>query len=213
MKVISVIATGLILLFSVPSFAQEWIEYKNSVDSFAVTLPREPAIKDTKLTTEYGHVLPGHLYTIDDGKNHYSVSVIDFRNLRQMETDRIAKCRASGGDGDTCMDTYLHDVRGAVINATWSIMQRGGKIKHFAYSRMDLVEGHELYVLNTDGTQTFSGVYMHEDHLFILEGTVPGNGPPPVQFYQSLEFLDKDGKAIRYATPYANGLPKPARAR
>ena len=82
MKVISVSATGLILFFSVPSFAQEWIEYKNSVDSFAVTLPREPAIKDTKFTTEYGHVLPGHLYTIDDGKNHYSVSVIDFTNLR-----------------------------------------------------------------------------------------------------------------------------------
>jgi hypothetical protein len=214
MNVISLVAAALILLSSVPSFAQtEWIEYKNMTDFFGVSLPGQPTIKDTKFTTEYGHFLPGHLYTVEDGKNRYSVTVIDYTNLRNMETERVKQCRASGGDGDTCMDTYLHDMRGAVINASWSLMQGASKIKHFAYSRMELVEGHEVYIINADGSQTFSGIYMHEDHLFILQGTVPATSPPPVQFYQSLEFLDKDGKSIRYATPYANGLPKPARAR
>ena len=199
--------------FSAPSFAQEWIEYKNQIDAFGVAVPGQPNVKNTTETTEYGHVLPGRVYMREAGPNRYTVTVIDYTNLRQMETERIIKCRASGGDGDTCMDTYLHDVRGAVINATWNLIKRGGKIKHLAYSRMDLVEGQELYLINADGSQTFAGVYMHENHLFILEGTVPGNSPPPVQFYQSLEFLDKDGKEIRYVTPYANGLTTPARTR
>jgi len=54
---------------------------------------------------------------------------------------------------------------------------------------------------------------MHENRLYILEGTVPAKSPPPALFYQSMGFLDKDGKRRRYQSPYSNGFPAPPRAR
>jgi len=54
---------------------------------------------------------------------------------------------------------------------------------------------------------------MHENRLYILEGTVPAGAPAPALFQTSLGFLDKDGKGIRYETPYSNGFPPPRRVR
>ena len=139
--------------------------------------------------------------------------MVDYTNLETKEKERVKSCKAAGNDGDTCMDTWLTDMRGAIIYATWNFIKKGGKITHFAYSRQDLVEGHELYLATADGSRTFAAMYMHENKLYILDGTVPANAPPPSLFYQSMGFLDKDGKRIRYATPYSNGFPTPARAR
>jgi hypothetical protein len=50
---------------------------------------------------------------------------------------------------------------------------------------------------------------MHEDKLYIAEGTVPDGYPEPGLFYQSLGFLDEKGNGIRYADFYHNGFPKP----
>jgi hypothetical protein len=161
-----------------------------------------------------------------NGPERYVVTVVDYRNLQKMENDRIKACEAANADskvgsrkrvpGDVCMDIYMHDMRGAVIFATWNLtkaaMDKGAKITRMAYSRMDLVEGQEVYTTNADQTQSIFGAYMHEDRLFILEGTVAANSPPPALFYNSIGFLDANGQRIRYATPYSNGLPKPARA-
>jgi len=54
---------------------------------------------------------------------------------------------------------------------------------------------------------------MHENRLYILEGTVPANAPPPGLFQQSLQFLDKDGNRIRYQSIYSNGFPAPPATR
>jgi hypothetical protein len=213
MRVISLIATVLVLFISVPSFAQEWIEYESKTDFFAVNLPDQPGVKNITFMTEYGHVLPGRVYTSESGTNRYSVTVIDYTNLQKMEAERVRQCHASGGEGDVCMDNYMHDMRGAGLHAVWNLMQKGGKVTHLAYSRMDLVEGIELYLTNTDGSRTFAGIHMHENRLYILEGTVPAKAPPPLLFYQSMGFLDKEGKRVRYRAPYANGLTTPERAR
>ncbi|HYR89345.1 MAG TPA: hypothetical protein VE422_35040 [Terriglobia bacterium] len=213
MGVISLVATTLVLLISVPSFAQEWIEYENRADFFAVSLPGQPNVKDITFTTEYRHVLPGRVYTYENGPNRYSITVVDYTNLQKMETERVRQCRASGGEGDVCMDNYMHDMRGAELYGAWSLLQKGGKPTHLAYSRMDLVEGIELYLTNADGSRTFAGVHMHDNRLYILEGTVPAKSPPPLLFYQSMGFLDKEGKRVRYQTPYINGITTPSRAR
>jgi hypothetical protein len=213
MRLISLIATALSLFISAPSFAQEWIEYTNQADSFGVSFPGQPKVKDITYTSEYLIDLPGRVYSYESGPSHYSVTVVDYTNLEKLETERVKSCKAAGNDGDTCMDTWLTDMRGAVIYATWNFMKKGGKVTHFAYSRQDLVEGHELYLTNTDGSRTFAAAYMHENRLYILDGTVPANSPPPSLFYQSMGFLDKDGKRIRYRTPYSNGFPTPSRAR
>jgi hypothetical protein len=52
---------------------------------------------------------------------------------------------------------------------------------------------------------------MHENRLYILDATVPANVPPPALFQQNLGFLDRDGRRVRYDTPYWNGYPPPRR--
>ena len=92
-------------------------------------------------------------------------------------------------------------------------MKDAAKVTHFVYTQADRVEGHELHLANADGSFTFAAVYMHENRLYILDATVPKGSPPPLLFQQSMRFLDKDGKGIRYDTPYANGFPPPRRVR
>jgi hypothetical protein len=227
MRLISLMASVLILFTSIPSPAADWFDYQNRTDSFAVSFPAQPTVKEITYTSEYKHVLPARVYTAMNGPDRYVVTVVDYRGMQKMENDRIKACEAANADqgkvesrkrvpGDVCMDIYMHDMRGAVIFATWNLtkaaMDRNAKITRMAYSRMDLVEGQEVYITNPDQTQTIFGAYMHEDRLYIMEGTVAPNSPPPVLFYNSIGFLDANGQRIRYATPYSNGLPKPARA-
>jgi hypothetical protein len=50
---------------------------------------------------------------------------------------------------------------------------------------------------------------MHENRLYIMEGTVPDGDPEPGLFQQSLGFVDKDGNGIRYRDYYDNDYPPP----
>ena len=94
-------------------------------------------------------------------------------------------------------------------------MQREGvKVTYFGWNNIDLVEGHMLYMTNNaDQSRTSAGIYMHENKLYILEGTVPAGCPEPGFFQQSVRWLDENGNGIRYQTLYHNGFPKPATGR
>ena len=81
----------------------------------------------------------------------------------------------------------------------------------YAYSQTERIEGRRMQLLNSDGSQTFVMIHMHENRLYILEGTVPAGSPPPALFQQSLSFVDKDGFRVRYDTPYSNAYPPPRR--
>ena len=45
---------------------------------------------------------------------------------------------------------------------------------------------------------------MHENKLYILDGTVPKGYPEPGLLQQSLGFVDKEGRGIRYQAIYSN---------
>lgn len=214
MRLIPLIAAALsLIVFASPSFAQEWIEYESRADSFSVNVPGEPRVRDISYRTEYAQALPARVYSREEGKDRYSVTVVDYTNLEKMEAGRVRKCKTAGGDGDTCNDHSSTDLRGAIIYATWNLFQKGAKLTFFSYSNVDRVEGHELQFTSADGSRTFASIHMHENRLYIMEGTVPAGSPPPALFQQSLGFLDKDGKRVRYATPYSNGFPPPPRDR
>ena len=91
-------------------------------------------------------------------------------------------------------------------------MQRDVKVTHYMWNFVDLVEGHQLQLTNNaDRARTFVSIYMHENRLYILEGTVAAGAPPPGLFQQSLGFVDKDGFRVRYDSPYSNAYPPPPR--
>ena len=206
-------AVALILFISAPSFAQEWIEYANRGDFFSVNLPSQPKVKEITYGTEYAITLPGHVYTAEDGPSRYSVTVIDYTDTAIKHADHAKSCRANGGEGDQCRDRTAIDLQAALDYAAWNLMQKAAKVTHFVYTEADQVAGHEVHLANADGTRTFAMVYMHENRLYILEGTVPADDPPPLLFQQSMRFLDKDGAGIRYDSTYFNGFPAPRRAR
>ena len=52
---------------------------------------------------------------------------------------------------------------------------------------------------------------MHEDKLYVAEGTVPRGYPEPALFQQSLGWLDENGNGLRYESPYSNAFPAPPR--
>jgi len=209
---IPLLAIGLSLFLSLPAWAQ-WTEYENRTDFFSISLPGEPKVREITYRTEYSQVLPGHVYSVENGPNRYSVTVVDYTGLEKLEAERVTACRAGGGDGDLCNNHYNADVRGALIHATWSFLQRDGKVTHYVYTNADRVEGHELHLANSDKTRTYVSIYMHENRLYIVDGTVSASSPPPLVFQQSMGFLDKEGKRIRYDTTYSNGFAPPRRVR
>ncbi len=81
---------------------------------------------------------------------------------------------------------------------------------HFSFSLVDRVAGYSLQLTNPDRSRTYVSINMHEDRLYILEGTVPGNSAPPMLFKTSLGFLDEEGESVSYQSVYRNGFPASA---
>ena len=212
MHLIRLIA-ALSLLVPAPLFAQGWADYVNREDFFAVNFPGQPKVQNITYETEYHAALPGHVYTAADGSSRYSVTVVDYTDIEKIHAERLKNCKAELGDGDSCNNPARGDMRGAVVQATWHLFQKAAKVTHFTYTTADLVEGHQIQLTNVDGSRTFAAVYMHENRLYILEGTVPARAPAPGLFQQSLQFLDKEGNRIRYQSPYSNGFPPPPHIR
>src|SRR5712692_3965751 len=211
MSRLSLIAAALSLFVSVPSFAQEWVEYASPTDYFSINFPIDPKIENITYTTEFGINLPGRVYTSQEGSNHYSVTAIDYTDAAKMHAERSKKCLAAGAYPDICSDHGRLDLRGAIDFATWTYLKKDAKVTFFAYYNSDLVEGRQLQLTNADGSRTFLAIHMHENRLYIIDGTVPKGAPQPALFQQSMGFIDKEGKRIRYQTIYSNAYPPPKR--
>jgi len=213
MRRIPLIAAALSLFISGPAFAQEWVEYASQADFFTVNFPSEPKVQEITYTTEYRITLPARVYSSADGPNRYSVTVVDYTGAAKIHAEQNAKCKATDAYPDVCGDRSRGDLRGAIVWATSQFLKRDAKVTFYAYYNLDLVEGHQLQLTNNDGSRTFAAIHMHENRLYILEGTVPKGAPQPALFQQSLGFIDKDGKRIRYSTIYSNAYPAPPRSR
>jgi hypothetical protein len=213
----------VIMALAAPAAAQEWTEYQNNGDGFKVNFPGEPKVMETTWKSEFEYTLPARIYSVDKGREHYAVTVVDYSGI---EEQGIARRKACPAGAEPCIGSDLsgpgywkHDVRGALIFATAKLLQRDVKLTHYLWNHQDLVEGHELQLVNnTDQSLTFAYIAMHEMKLYIAEGTVPKGYPVPALFQGSMGWVDKDGNSIRYQTIYANQfyglkeLPPPARA-
>jgi len=207
----------LVLSFSGALRAQEWIEFASRADRFSCNFPSQPRITETTYRSQMGANLPARIYSAEEGKSRYSVTVVDYNQARPILTEKAKSCPAGaepclGGPGDE--GHWKADVRGAIIYATWHFMQRDARITSLVFGFVDLVEGHQLQLTNNaDKSRTFAGIYMHQNKLYIIEGTVPAGYPEPGLFQQSLGFLDENGVGLRYQSYYSNGFPEPPRVK
>jgi hypothetical protein len=211
MRLISIVALVFSLLVGASAFAQGWSEYKNQNDFFTVSFPGEPKVQEITYETEFALKLPARVYSVDNGPNRYSLTVVDYSDAPARHAERLKNCKAELGGGDSCGNPSRTEIRGAMLHATWNLIKKGGKVTQLNYGVADLVEGHFLQITNTKESRTFAAIHMHENRLYILEGTVQKGAAAPGLFQQSLQFLDKEGKRIRYQSIYTNGFPPPPR--
>jgi hypothetical protein len=175
MRLIRLVPATLILSVAAPSFAQDWIEYVDRVERFAVNFPAQPAVQDTTYRSASGDTLPARVYTVQQGLRRYSVTVVNYASVADILI-----------------------VRGSIAHAAWNVRKRGGEVTYDAFAQVDRIDGHQLQITNADRSRTFVAIHLHARRLYILEETAPPGSPPPGQFQQSLQILDEAGEAIRY---------------
>jgi hypothetical protein len=215
MRLTALVSAGLVLSLAAPAAAQEWIEYANREDGFAVNFPGEPKVEQTTYMTEYRYVLPARVYTAVKGRERYSMTVVDYNGIEKQGLERASKCppgaetcqgQIKGGLQPVIGPSYsTQDIRGALVHASFEFIKRDAKVTDYRWNWTDLIEGHMLQLTNNaDKSRTFAIISMHENKLYIQEGTVPAGYPEPGLFQQSLQFIDKDGNRIRYQSVYSN---------
>ena len=162
-------------VFLSSALAQDWIEYKDRLDRFGVSMPHQPKIEEITYTSWRGHKLPARVHSVQDAGSHYSVTVVNYAS-----------------------DPDVTDVLGSVAFAATSFRRRGGEVTFDAYEQVDRIPGHELHINNPDGSVTYAEINLFERRLYILEATVPRHAAPPLLFQMSLEILDDNGQRIRF---------------
>ncbi|MGH7555038.1 MAG: hypothetical protein ACREMQ_18715 [Longimicrobiales bacterium] len=203
MRLIQFVPGALMLCLAVPALAQEWTEYVNREDRFTVNFPGQPQVREITWPSEYGMVFSGRVYTARRGAEQYSVTVIDY-------SDAEKKYLSMPRPPSFQQAVYWQiDIMASIQYAATKLYRQrpGAKVTYDAWHYIDLVEGHQLHVTNADQTITHASIYLHENRLYILDGTVPPNAAEPGLFTQSLGFLDAEGKGVRYSQIYSNRLP------
>jgi hypothetical protein len=203
MRAVAVVV-AFVLSIAATASAQEWDEFVSKEDGFKVDFPGQPKITDTTWKSQMDYILPGKVYTVEKGKERYSVTVIDYRPIEQQGIERAKTCEEGNQQcrqnaGIMGPGYWKHDERGAVMYATFKMLQRDAKLTSLAWDWQDMVEGNFIQLTNNaDQSRTFAYVAARDNRLYIFEGTVPKGYPEPGLFQQSVGWVEPDGRAVRY---------------
>ena len=215
-------ALALALSISLSAPVQEWDQFVSTRDGFKIDFPGTPKVTETTWKSQMDYILPARVYSVDKGPEHYSLTVVDYSGIEQQGIERSKTCppgnqQCRGTNAGAVGEAYWkQDERGAIVYATFKLLQRDAKLTSLAWEWQDMVEGHFIQLTNNaDQSRTFAYVGMHEHKLYIAEGTVPKGYPQPGLFQQSMGWVDKNGNGIRYQSVYSNAYhgmgvyPKP----
>ena len=214
---IPVISAALILSLAPPSSAQEWVEVTSPEERVSFVFPVRPEVTETTWVSQFGAILPARVYRVTRGQSRYSATVVDYNPIERLLVERSRSCPPGAntcqGIPDWGIGYWKTDVRGALLYALSKFLERDARATSVIWNGIALVQGMELRLTNTaDQSRTFASIYMHENRLVIMEATVPRGDPPPVAFNESLNWLDEQGRAVRYVSTYVNmpDVPRPA---
>lgn len=188
-------ALPVLLLSCAQLHAQGWIELIDKTDRFIVNFPGKPQVSEISYESELAVQLPARLYALDNAAGRYSMTVVDYTQAERVHRENCEALATYECDGNEVST----EVRGAIAFAAWNYRRStNGRITYDAYAQVDGVPGHQLQITNPDGSRTFVAIHLHARRLYILEGTVPEDAPPPGMFQQSLGILDEHGLRVRY---------------
>src|ERR1044072_3426131 len=203
MRVVAVVIT-VVLSVAANAAAHEWEEFVSKEDGFKVDVPGTPKVSALTWKSQLDCTLPGKVYSVEKGKERYSMTVIDYRPIEQQGIERAKTCEEGNQQcrqnaGVMGPGYWKHDERAAVMYATFKLLQRDAKLTSLAWEWQDMVEGNFIQLTNnTDQSRTFAYVAARDNKLYIFEGTVPKGYPEPGLFQQSVGWVEPDGRAVRY---------------
>jgi hypothetical protein len=198
------VAFTLALLVAVPASAQEFIDYQNSEDGFAVNFPGQPQMTTSTWKSLFDYELPARIYSANRGPERYTVTVVDYTGLQQLGIERAKRCEPGNAQcrqnaGVMGPGYWQHDMRATIMFATSKfVLREGAKVTQIGWEWQEMVEGNFIQLTNADKSRSFVWVTMHEKKLYIAEATVPAGRPEPGLFQQSWSFIDPAGNRIRY---------------
>ncbi len=185
MRVSTIVFAMVGMLIAFPAAAQGWIEFVDRDEFFGINLPHEPSVENTTYSSEFGAEYPGKVYTASDGPVEYKITVIDYTNSSELEGSR-----------------GVWDYAGSVAYAAWQIRKRGGEFTHDGWTEADRIPGHHLQITNEDNSRTYVAIHSHNMRLHIFEAFAAPGAIAPIQYQQSVVFLDEDGEIVRFDTDF-----------
>ena len=212
MRVTSIVAAVFVLVFAGSLFAQdEWMEFTSRQDGFRITFPGMPKVQDVTWTSQMGYLLPARVFSADRGREHYSVTVADYRGIDKLG---IAKAQTCTPGAETCIGGqtrivgagyWKSDVHGAITYAAFRLLQQHGTPTGMTWNWAEQVEGTLLQFTNADQSRSSASIYMHDNRLYVIEGNVPKGSPEPELFKMSIGFIRPDGTGSNiYSSVYNN---------
>ena len=193
MSIARLVAIAVILVCADAAYAQRWRPLASAEDGFQMMVPGEMQVETIQYESEYGIVVPAHVYSHRNDSGFYRLTVVDFRDSQRLHEERIKAL------DDVYLPIYGEvDVRASVAFEARKIRERAASVEYDNYHYINRVDGHQLQTTNPDGTRTFAGIYLHRSRLYVLEATINPGFPTGGMFQQSLEFLDDNGEPVSY---------------
>ena len=133
-----------ILFISGPAFAQSWIEYTSRQDHFSINFRVSRQWRTPPTPPQYEAEYPARVYTRQNGESRYSITVVD-----HTDAERIFKERGRLGAHSECQaECWIPDLYSAPNHAANEFLTRAAKVTYFGYSRIDIIGGHQIHLIN-----------------------------------------------------------------
>jgi len=216
MRATSLVVAVVVLALAVSAAAQdEWTEFVSRENGFKITFPGVPRVQEITWTSQMGYPLPARIFSVDRGREHYAVTVADYRGIEKLG---VAKSQSCPPGAETCIGGqtrivgpgyWKSDVHGAITYAAFKLLQRDAKLTGMTWNWAEQVEGTLLqFTNNADQSRTSASIYMHDNRLYVIEGTVPKGYPEAELFKMSIGFIRPDGTESNiYSSVYNNSGP------
>ncbi|HXJ00017.1 MAG TPA: hypothetical protein VNH44_02260 [Micropepsaceae bacterium] len=190
MRFATLMPAVLALSFASAAFAQaEWAEFVDRADHFTVNMPGEPKKEDVVFKTAKGTTLPAHLYSAEDRRGQYFMTVV---NYQTASADELA----------------------SAIDEAAAAVRAKGKPTYDAPGNLDGHKSQRITIETPNGRRRLAEILVSKDkRLYISEAETALNAPPPAQYQASIQVLDDNGVRIRYQNGVQVGAPGQAAPR
>ena len=149
-----------------PAGAQTWKEYDYPQETFTADFPAEPKVETTTYKAPGGRMVEARIYSALLAGGEFKVTVADMSDIKESA--------------------------GNIMAYAVFMLSRQGELKFNISHATRRVIGRQAIIDGADGSQTYVSVFVHNQRLYQIAGTVPSGGATAdaFRFQQSFDFTD-----------------------